>query len=73
MRAPWASLVRTLEALLSEARNGSMVGLSVHGVEGGELRTSYVLRDARRDVDAMPGVRVEADESDFDDGPTDVD
>lgn len=72
MRAPWQALVRTLETLLAEAKNGAMVGLSLHGYEGGELRTSYVLRDARRDVDRMPGVLVESDETDFDDADTDV-
>ena len=72
MRASWGSLIRTLETLLSEAKNGALVGLSMHGTEGAELRTSYVLRDGRRDVD-LPGQRREPDEGDFDDIPTDVD
>ncbi len=62
--------MRTLENLLIEAKSGAITGLSIHGTEDGELRTTFVLRDARRDVD-MPGVRVEDDE--FDDRDTDVD
>lgn len=72
MRASWASLIRTLETLLVEAKNGSLVGLSMHGQDGGELRTSYILRDERRDVD-LPGVRQEPDEGSFEDEDTDVD
>lgn len=71
-RAPWQALVRTLTKLLDEAKIGSLVGLSLHGTEAGELRTSYVLRDGRRDVD-LPGVRREVDETDFEDADTDVD
>lgn len=70
-RASWPALVRTLEMLLAEAKNGTLAGLSMHGHEEGELRTSYILRDSRRDVE-LPGVRQELDESDFDEADTDV-
>jgi hypothetical protein len=60
-RMQWPALRRALQVLLREADCGSLTGVSLHGIEGGEVRISYTVKDDRRDVD-LPGVRLEDDE-----------
>lgn len=61
VRFSWPALRRALQILIRETDEGALTGVSLHGVEGGEVRLSYTVRDPRRDID-FPGPMVEDDE-----------